>query len=122
MPGDATSKEESDENSEQSEDNYDSEVGDDQGDEDRKAVEKKLAISRKRRLTREQSVLSQILTVEEDPVSSKGPEFFEMDTLERMTDPYRRPSINKNDEILPLPSSVQAKIDAQKSMSSQDFN
>ena len=26
-----------------------------------------------------------------------------METLEHMTDPYRRPSINTNDEILPLP-------------------
>ena len=27
-----------------------------------------------------------------------------MKDLERMTDPYRRPSINKNDIILPLPT------------------
>ena len=33
-----------------------------------------------------------------------------IDTLERMTDPYRRPSINKNDEILPLPDHARRQL------------
>lgn len=44
-----------------------------------------------------------------DEQEDKTVDFMSMNALERMTDPNRRPSINRNDEILPLPSRQQRK-------------
>ena len=52
-------------------------------------------------------MLSRILSEEPDQTEAdkrKNSKILDMETLEHMTDPYRRPSINTNDEILPLPS------------------
>ena len=60
-------------------------------------------------------MLNKILESEDvdDDVESQGSNFFQMDGLERMTDPYRRKSVSRNDEILPLPEVVKKRLGRQ---------
>ena len=56
----------------------------------------------------QESVKGKLVEVEKRKVVShtatEPVDFMRMDSLEKITDPHRRPSINMNDEILPLPA------------------